>query len=336
MFHLLPLLSITAFATEPTSAPAESTGLAAIKAQAVAAEPLVKTDLARQFLKAADNLPAIHPRQLMVDPKSRRYYADAEARALPRSRRNELKPVSADEDLYYNTKYGTPLAYARPLEILAENGLKSVAGKKILDYGYGGIGHLRLLAALGADCTGVDVDPFLPALYSDPSDQGPVKAISGSDGRVTLINGHWPGDLAAYKSVATGYDVFISKNTLKNGYVHPASPVDKRMLIDLGCTDQRFIFAIHAALKPGGLAIIYNICPAPTPPGKDYKPWSDGRCPFPRKMWEESGFRVIDFDRDDSETLRKFAHAFGWDAGDHPMDIEKDLYAHFTVMERLK
>ena len=52
---------------------------------------------------------------------------DAEARALPRSRRNELKPVSADEDLYYNTKYGTPLAYARPLEILAENGLKSVA-----------------------------------------------------------------------------------------------------------------------------------------------------------------------------------------------------------------
>ncbi len=336
MLHLLPLLSITVFTAEPTSAPAELTGLAAIKAQAAAAEPLVKSDLARQFLKAADNLPAVHPRQLMVDPKSRRYFSDAEARALPRSQRNELKPVSADEELYYNTKYGTPLAYARPIEILAENGLKSVAGKKILDFGYGGIGHLRLLATLGADCTGVDVDPFLPALYSDPSDQGPVKAVSGSDGRVTLVNGRWPADLAAYKSVATGYDLIISKNTLKNGYLHPASPVDKRMLIDLGCTDQRFIFAIHAALKPGGLALIYNICPAPTPPGKDYKPWSDGRCPFPRKMWEESGFRVIEFDRDDSATLRKFAHAYGWDTGDHPMDLENDLFAHFTIAERLK
>jgi len=328
------IISVLALAAEPSSQPAELTGLAAIKAQAVAAEPLVKTDLARQFLKAADNLPAIKPRQLMVNPNSRRYYSDAEARALPRAQRSALKPVAAKEDLYYNTKYGTPLAYARAVDILADNGFTNAAGKKILDFGYGGIGHLRLLASLGAECTGVDVDPFLPALYSDPSDQGPVKAASGEDGRVTLINGRWPADLAAYRSVGTGYDLIISKNTLKNGYLHPASPVDKRMLIDLGCTDQRFVFALYAALKPGGLALIYNICPAPTPPGKDYKPWSDGRCPFPRKMWEESGFKIIDFDRDDSAAIRTFAHAFGWDTGNHPMDLEKDLFAHFTLVKK--
>jgi len=50
----------------------------------------------------------------------------------------------------------------------------SVDGKRILDFGYGTVGHLRLLASLGADMVGVEVDPLLRALYSAPGDQGAI------------------------------------------------------------------------------------------------------------------------------------------------------------------
>jgi len=321
-------------ADSPATQPAELTGLAAIRAQAIAVVPLVTTDLAKNFLAAADDLPAIPKRPLYVNPDTKRYYSEARANSLPRAERAKLKPVAADEQLYYTTKYGTPLAYARPLEILAKSGFNDAAGKRILDYGYGTIGHLRLLALLGADATGVDVDPLLAELYGDPTDQGAVKSRTGTDGRVTLIHGRWPSESDAYRKVGDGYDLIISKNTLKNGYLHPAQKVDKRMLIDLGCPDLRFVMGLYAALKPGGRVLIYNICPAPTPPGPKYKPWSDGRCPFPKKMWEETGFRVIEFDKDDTAAVQAMARAFGWDKGQGAMDVDHDLVAHYTLVEK--
>ena len=61
-----------------------------------------------------------------------------------------LRKLTVDERLYYTTRYGSSLAYSRPLELLAGSGLKDIANKRILDYGYGAIGHLRLLVSLGA------------------------------------------------------------------------------------------------------------------------------------------------------------------------------------------
>ena len=80
--------------------------------------------------------------------------------------------------------------------------------------------------------------------------------------------------------------------------------------------------------------LIYNICPAPSPPGQPYKNWADGRCPFARETWEAVGFRVLAFDRDDSEVIRKFAHALGWDQGDSPIDLKADLFAQYSLMEK--
>jgi hypothetical protein len=57
--------------------------------------------------------------------------------------------------------------------------LRDVAGTRILDFGYGTIGHLYLLGSLGADAVGVDVDPLLPALYSQPKDQDRVPGRGG-------------------------------------------------------------------------------------------------------------------------------------------------------------
>ena len=59
---------------------------------------------------------------------------------------------------------------------------------------------------------------------------------------------------------------------------------------------------VPRGLKPGGRVLIYNICPAPSLPGQPYKSWAEA-CPFDRAVWESAGFRVVAFDRDDSETI---------------------------------
>ncbi|HKQ49846.1 MAG TPA: hypothetical protein VJZ71_17360 [Phycisphaerae bacterium] len=315
-----------------TSAPTELSGLAAIRAEARAAVKLVQTELARSFLAAADDLSPPTPRTIYRDQK-RKYITAAQFAALPAGEQKDLSPIEVTEDLYYTTKYGTPLAYVRPLEILGREGVKSFARTRTLDFGYGGIGPPRLFALLGADAVGVDVDPLLPVLYSQSEDQGPVRDRDGKiAGRVTLLHGHWPGDEKVRKAAGNGFDLILSKNTLKNGYLHPERPVDKRMLVDLGVSEEEFVKALFDSLRPGGHVMIYNISPAPAPPDKPYIPWADGRCPFPRKMLEAAGFRVLKFDEDDSKAVREMARAFGWDTGEHPMDLENDLFAHYTLL----
>jgi SAM-dependent methyltransferase len=242
--------------------------------------------------------------------------------------------LPVDEDYYYTTKYGSPLAYARPFDLLGQSGLQSVARCRVFDFGYGTIGHLRMLASLGADVTGVDVDPLLTALYSHPDDQCPVKNRRGQMGRVRLLEGRFPVDQAVTTAVGNGYDLIISKNTLKKGYVHPERPVEKRRLLNLDVDDETFVRELHAALKPGGWVMIYNITPAASPPDQPYKNWADGRCPFSQAVWEAAGFDVIAFDRDDSTAIRRVAAALGWDKGDSPIDLKTDLFAQYSLMRK--
>src|SRR5262249_26486304 len=152
---------------------------------------------------------------------------------------------------------------------------KSAEGIRALDFGYGAIGHLSALEGMGASLVGVEVDPMLPALYARVHDP-----------RLVLVDGFYPSDPAIKAKVGQGFDLFIAKNTLKKGYVHPDQPVDPRIRIDLGVTDADFLKILHGALKDGGFAMIYNICPAPSPPGKPFVAWSDGRSPFGRDDYE--------------------------------------------------
>jgi SAM-dependent methyltransferase len=305
-----------------------------LQGEAAALEPLVTSRLARDFLKATSQLPAIAPRTLQFDAVTQTYLTETEAGSAPEGAKRTWKPVVVDESFYYTTKYGSPLAYARLLDLLGQSGVADVSGWKVLDFGYGTVGHLRLLAGLGAEVTGVDVDPMLRALYSAPGDQGPVKNRNGREGRIRLIHGRFPADPAVQAAVGGRYDLIISKNTLKRGYVHPERPVDPRRLLGLGVDDARFVRAFHDALKPGGRVLIYNISPAPSPPGQPYKNWADGRCPFAREVWEAAGFQAVAFDRDDSEVIRRVAHALEWDQGDSPIDLKTDLFAQYSVMEK--
>jgi hypothetical protein len=103
------------------------------------------------------------------------------------------------------------------------------------------------------------------------------------------------------------------------------------MLVDLGVPPEEFVAKVHAALKPGGLFMIYNVSPKQK---EKYIPWADGRCPFPREMLEKAGFEVLEYNKDDSEAIRKFGAALEWDKGGRPMDLENDCFGHYTLARK--
>jgi hypothetical protein len=329
MRHVLWFLCLWVWGVTPAlAAPPDSTSqVAVLEGEAKSLRPLFDSKLVSAFLDAASSFPHIAPRTVYCDSSRTRCWNEGEAAALPDTQRTRLVKRELDEHFYYETRYGSPLAYARPLELLAQAGFADARGKKIADFGYGTIGHLRLLASLGANVHGIEVDPLLRALYAP--DLGAV-----GRGTLALHHGQWPAEASLTAAVGNGYDLFLSKNTLKHGYIHPAEPVNPRMLVHLGVDDSAYVAALAAAVKPRGLVMIYNLCPAPAPSGKPYIPWSDGRCPFERALLERAGFEVLAFDRDDSAAARQMAHALGWDAGDQPMDLAHDLFATYTLLRR--
>lgn len=325
---LAPVFFTTLLAAQDPSA------LETIRGEAKAIASLIDEPLVHRFLDAAASLPAQAKRTLYHDEKKTKYFTEAERARLPKKQQETLAAFVADEQHYYTTRYGSPISYARPLEILARapDGLKTLSGKKILDFGYGYVSHLRMFALLGADARGVDVDPMLRALYAEKGDQGVV-----GTGKVTLYDGRYPADAKLVEAVGGGYDLIISKNVLKRGYIHPEREADPRKLIDLGVSDEKFLAEFHRALKPGGRVLVYNIFPAQAPLDKPYIPWADGRSPFSRAQWEKAGFKVLAFDENDDVRIRAVAHTLGWDKpeGEDPgMNLEKDLFGLYSLFEK--
>lgn len=298
--------------------------------------PLVGTKLGQDFLAAARNLPNIPTRTIYQDPKTRNYYSRDQAERLPADQFKSLLPVEMDEYRYYHTKYGSPLAYARAIDLAAQHGFTEAEGRRVLDFGYGTVAHLRMLAIQGAHTVGVDVDSYLTALYSERTDTGAVRR-RGHAGTVTLINGRFPAEKEIVDQVGGGYDVIFSKNTLKRGYIKPSRPAEKRHLIDLGVTDEVFLKSVHGALKPGGLLVIYNLAPAPAPANKPYIPWADARSPYTKKQYESAGFKVLAFDINDDQVAREMGRKLGWDKnskGEILADYEKNLFALYTIVQK--
>jgi hypothetical protein len=322
-------------APSPTGSPTTTSAVDRIRADARKLAPLAKSPFTQRFLAATSTLPLVAPRTLYRDADKSHYFTAPEAAALPDAARRALVAQPADESTYYETKYGSPLSYARALDVLGENGVTLHAGSRVLDFGFGYIGHLRLLASLGLDAFGVDVDPMLRALYAEPGDQGEIAGTPS--GRVRVAIGSFPADPATRAAVGGGYDVVVSKNTLKRGYIHPDRPADPKKLIQLGASDADVLAAFHDALVPGGTMLVYNICPALSPPDKPFIPWSDGRSPFSADQWRAAGFEVVIFDRDDTAILRTFARALGW--GDDPeekWDLDHDLSVLYTLARRAR
>ncbi len=314
---------------------ADTTAVEILRQEAVRLKPLVFTEPAMQFLDAVADLPEVSVRTAYVNAETRKAISPAEYEALTDSTKRAYKIRELDGHFYYNTRYGTPLAFVRALDLSVKAGLAELDGARIADFGFGSIGQLRLMASLGAEAHGIEVDPLLPLLYSQVGDTGAIapsdaaKATHG--GRVVLNFGQYPADSAVRAKVGDGYDLFISKNTLKRGYIHPSREADPRMLVHLGVDDSTFVSTVYRMLKTGGVFMIYNLHPAEAKPDEKYVPWADGRCPFERALLEKIGFTVIAYDKDDTEFAHTMAKALGWDA---EMDLAKDLFGHYTVVRK--
>ena len=305
--------------------------------------PLVTADVAKQFLRATAKLPVVATRTAYRDDNTREFFSAAEAALLKDERRKKLTAIELDEYRYYHSKYGTPLAYVRALDLAATHGMNDLKGRRVLDFGYGSIGHLRLMASIGAHVLGVDPDTYLSALYSQPSDQGAVMPAAGiyrgAPGTVTLTHGKWPLENNIAQAVARGgpYQLILSKNTLKRGYLKPERRANKNQLIDLGVTDEIFLKTIHQSLAPGGLLLIYNLAPKQAAADKPFLPQADARSPFSREQFTKAGLTVLAFDTEDHDFIRRMGSAVNWDKNDKGEvvnDLATNLFALYTIVAR--
>jgi len=301
-------------------------------ADAAAVEPLVTTELTRRFLAATSELASPRPRVVYRDRDRGLAIAPAAYEALAPDDRAAFTPQEFPSEFYYETAYGSPLVYARLLDLAAPH-LAIGPRPKSLDFGFGSIGQLQLLAHCGFDAHGVDIEPVFPALYREPGDTGAI-----GKGRVTIHAGRWPAEPALREAIGGGHRLITSKNTLKNGYLHPAPPagqtVDPRRLLHLGVDDAEFLRRVHDALEPGGVFVIYNICPPQNPPDQEWLPFADGTCPFPRPALEEAGFEVLAFDALDQEWVLDCFQALGYGEGKTREALAQAFFCWYTILRR--
>lgn len=330
-------------AVNPTNALQETAAtpvLQRLANEAEALRPLAQSALTRRFLDATRALPAVPPRTVYLNEVTREYFSPAVKADLPAPTQAKLTEVQLDEYRYYYTKYGSPLAYLRVLDLAASHGISDVAGKRILDFGYGGIGQLRLLASLGAHVTGIDPDSYLDALYSSGRDQGTIAPVSGGrrgSGSILLAHGYWPKEPKLTERVGRGYDLIMSKNTLKKGYIKPDRKIDKRQQINLGVSDEVFLAALHDALNPGGKLIIYNLYPKQPDAKAAYNPQADARSPYTRDQYEKAGLQVLAYNVEDHRVARNMGSALKWDRnekGEITSELETTLFAMYTIVAR--
>lgn len=318
-------------------------GGAKVRADAATLKPLFPDGLAAQFLNAATSekaVPMVPSRPLVFNKTTRDWRTMEEAQKLPDHERPNYREELCDESQFYETKYGSPLVYARVLEIAGTYGLtmeNDGATPAVMDFGYGTIGHLIVMGALGIETVGVDTDIYLWKLYAPERAAGRVQCLDPSKSvALNLFNGQWPAEPTLVEQVRAvrpgGFDLITSKNTLKNGYLHPARQVDEKKLVKLGVSDEAFVDAAFGSLKPGGLLVIYNISPRLSREDEPYKPWSDGRSPFPREMMEKAGFEVLAFDQNDDAKAEAIFKALAYPVTD--IKGEKDLFALYTVCRR--
>lgn len=336
------MVLLAALAAAPGSAAAQDdrpapSGREKIRAEAEAVMPLAESAPGRAFVAACAELPPMTPRKVWFDRKRRSAISPEAYAALPESSRAGYEETHVTEDWYYRL-YSTPLAYLRAIDLAAAAGFTGFGGTRIADFGFGNLGQVRAIASLGAHVTGIEIGGMLDGMFRLPGDRGAVprapSAGEGAGGEVQLVFGQYPSTDAIVREVGGGHDLFMSKNTLKMGYIHPERDTDPRNLVHLGVDDSTYVARVHGALKPGGLFMIYNLYGQQAPPDQPYKPWATGECPFDRGLMERAGFEIVRWNADDSRAARDMGRALGWNANMDDATFEKEFNAMVTIARR--
>lgn len=324
-------------ATTPASGESAKPVVAAMVKDAEKLRPLVTSKAALAFLAAVPQLAEPGAVTIYRNREKGLAISAEEWALLPKESRDTFQPRNCKPEFYYSTAYGSPLVYVRVLDLVASLDIawRTPAGMSVLDFGYGSIGQLKLLSLMGAKAAGIEVEPLLAVLYREHT--------TPHAGEPVVFHGRWPAEPAMAASVrqAGPFDLITSKNTLKAGYVHPSPPkgktVDERQLVKLGVSDDAFLVAVRESLNPGGLFVIYNICPAQSPPEdltKPYIPWADGKSPFTREQFVAAGLEVLAFNTEDQNWALDCWQALGYDGGKARQEQAKDLFVWYTVVRK--
>ncbi len=299
--------------------------------------PLVESALAREFVEETRALPSIEPFQIYVLPATvPEAVTVAQYDALPPQAKEPLSPMTIQTPRYYQTIFGPPLAYARPLDLVAtEGGMDTLDGKKVLDFGYGQLGQVRLMAQCGADVVGADVSSLLAALYERESNVE-VTGSTGKTGSITLHQARWPAGPRAIDLVGEGYDLFLARDVLRNGRMDPQAQLDPAHAVTLGVYPEYFLAQLNRILKPGALAMIYNTGRYAPEDWADRALGADIRSPFTPEQWQAAGFDVIALDKDDDDAMRTLAYAVDMHKGDNGIDPEKHVFARYTLVRKAR
>ncbi len=295
-------------------------------AKAIASQ--MKQPAALEFLKGANTLMPQFARIVYTHAKERRSISPAQFEALKPEERAAFQRVEHDENFYFSTYYGSPVAYARVIDVAGTNGLTTLNDARILDIGYGAIGGPRKMSGAGARVSCVDGDSLLPALYRERTDQGGVAGFDGRVGSLTLHDGVFAGDVTLTKLIGKDFNLIITKNTMKMGFMKPSN--GRPPFVSFEANDEVLLDTIYDALAPGGLFVIYNITGALDPA----KPSTDGRSPFTREQFTRANLNVLALDTNDAAATRAMGKALGWDK--QMGDLEKNLFALYTVVQRAK
>ena len=307
---------------------APSPGTIALARDAAAIKPQLKQPATLEFLRGADTLTPQFSRVVYTDTKARRSISPAQYEALKGDERAAFAATTYDENFYFATYYGSPLAYARAVEIAAASGIASLNNTRILDIGYGAIGGPRMLAGAGAQVSAIDVDSLLSVLYRETSDQGSINGFDGRKGSLALFDGVFAGNTTLTRSIGKDYNLIITKNTMKRGFMKPES--EKKALVSFDASDEVLLDTIYDTLAPGGVFLIYNITGALNPA----KPSTDGRSPFTAEQFTKANLKVLAIDTNDDSAVRAMGKALGWDK--QMGDLDQNLFALYTVVQRPK
>ncbi|MEL6396970.1 MAG: hypothetical protein AAFQ71_13355 [Planctomycetota bacterium] len=321
-----------------TQSEARSEAREQIARRCEAAEALATTGLARGFLAAGRELgPMPAPRSVYFSETDRRYIDRAGYDALPEGERAAFERREIGEATYYG-RSSPPVLWVRALDLVAEAGFDSADGKKIVDFGFGNVAQLRMLASLGADTVGIEIEGFHDVAFGYPADTGPVgraeAAGPGRDGSIDLAFGRWPSTPEIIDHVGGGIDLFMTKNTLKKGYIHPEREAPDRWLIDLGVDDETFVRELYGALAPGGYVLIYNLYPKPAGPDERYIPWASGECPFGASLLRRAGFELVSFNEDDSDAAHDMWLTLGIGGEQTREELREGLFAMVTILRK--
>jgi hypothetical protein len=308
----------------PAATTTPSAALAQLRSDAATVAPFATQAASREFLQAVNTLPDQKPRQVFTHKGKRQSLSPDKLALLREADRVGFEPEQHDAAFFYSTYYGTPVAYVRALDLAGSHGLAGLNGKRVLDIGYGAIGAMRMMAGAGAEVSALDVDDLLPALYRERGDQGIVRGIDGRVGSLRLFDGVFAGDASLTKAIGRHFDLIVTKNTFKRGFMKPSGT--RKPLVDFGVSDAALLTALREALAPGGLLVIYNLA------GKfdAARPSTDGRSPFDRQQFEAAGFDVLTLDTSDDTAARAMGQALGWSA--QMGDLTHNLFAHYTVL----